>query len=152
MAEKLAPKSEYTEFEPVESMASIPSEKRVSSFVYDKKNLRRYTVLALAPETNDECQARYKCDLVELVKMGVRQLMYAQNFIALIDDTKTAEQTQADLQELVDNMTVEPKARKTSDVKKKARELDNANEQAKALGFDSLADMIATYKAKKVKK
>ena len=147
---------EYTEIEPVEAISAIPQDKRVTSYVYDKAKLIRYTVVAEAPANEDESQAMYGCPLSHLIKMGVRQAIYGVDFKSLISPEKDSDTTMADLQTAVTGIDLKPRekverTKVAAETKAKAKELDSLNAMAQAAGFTNVAEFVASLQKKSKK-
>ena len=150
---------EYQEIEPVEAISAISQDRRVTSYVYDKTNLVRYTVVAEAPEVPD-MDTNFDCKLAVLVHMGLRQAIYGCDFKSILEiavkENWTTDKTMASLQEVVEGISLKPRekverTKVAAETKAKAKELDSLNAMAQAAGFTNVAEFVASLQKKSKK-
>jgi len=147
MAEEKKEVKVLREVENIEPLERIPSHKRAVTYIKDPDNDRKFPVVALIPETDEESQERYKVPLVELTKKGVIQGMYGIKdaaIKAILASNESEEVKAQQLQALGDERTFEV-SKKTpavaAETKKKASQLDLLTAEAKELGI-SVDDLI----------
>ena len=135
------------EIENVDAIAAIPQDQRVETYITDRKNLRKFKLVALVPKTEDECQARYKCKLADLIGKGIVQLMYsisAATIKATLEGSTDEAVISNQLQALADEKSAET-TRKTgvaTVVKQKASQFDILATKAAEQGI-TIEEVIA---------
>ena len=105
-----------------------------------------YGIVWSVPKTNEEAQKRYGCDLSALVYAGVRQFSTRLKVDSFFAKGVIKSDGHVEMQKAADawqpGRTVTP-SEKTA-IKAKAAKLDALNEKARALGFASIDEMMAS--------
>lgn len=104
----------------------------------------RYEILWPIPQTDEECQDRYGCDLKKLIELGVQIFSHAPDYASLFDgkDEYSIELHEG-LQSLADAQKAGMrKAGKGAQVKADAATGRKAAESAKALGFTTVEEAM----------
>lgn len=148
-------KKETKTYRPVEPSVSlfenIPQDQRADGSTQDKANDRKFVYYYLVPKTDEEAQARYGCNLANLIGEGVRNASYRLKFKDMIDamnERNAGEQEIADaVQGMMDDLSCAPRPKvervKTAQDAKEKRALDQA---AQAEGFASIHEQIEYLK------
>ena len=131
----------------VDAAELIPQHKRLVTNIGAFRGAEdRFEIYFLIPETDEECQTRYDCDLAYLLSAGIRQLTTRVDYPSVGFEEETGELKEDGheaMQTLADGYRVGAKRVGTS-VKKKAAKLDSIQKEAQDLDMDD-PDALAAY-------
>lgn len=124
-----------------------------TSVGFDRKSTTKYEIYWPVPVTgivedlvalSDECKERYDCDLVDLIRSGVRQLTTRPDYkiVGFTEDGELKEDGHKAMQDLADGYKVGARA-VGEGVKTKAKRYDEMLQKSGATSLDELEAKLA---------